>query len=195
MSCESTSSLIVKLWKKYGEEATKIGCAAAGIATANPETVVACVDATNNAEKVIKEVISFWNNQIAGNSWAKIGPRSLSLGESETGTLQSIGDRTYITPAPINCDIVKLTLKETDGEGETAVDVCKMDTKGNCNKVKSYCFNDTTAGKNGQGSVELEIDNVKGKYLVVLLNGKNTFKKFAYTIKLEKVRTPTTVKA
>ena len=70
MSCESASTVIIDLWKEYGEQAKKIGCATAGIATANPATVVACVETANKTEEVLQKVIAFWN-KMAGNSWAK----------------------------------------------------------------------------------------------------------------------------
>ncbi|MGH2553347.1 MAG: hypothetical protein ACRDEB_06495, partial [Chitinophagaceae bacterium] len=131
MSCESTSSIILDLWKEYGALATKAGCTAAGIATSNPELIIACVEKVKKTEETITKLISKWN-QFAGNSWAKIGPRSLKLGSSETGTITGPGDRTFITPAPFNCNTVKLTLDETDGKGETDVDICLMSTSGKC---------------------------------------------------------------
>lgn len=194
MSCESTSSLILKLWKKYGDEAALAGCTVAGAIAENPDVVIECLEGVKKAEEVAKNVISYWNTEIAGNTWAHIGPRTLTVGESEKGTITSIGDRTYITPTPITCNKVKLTLKETDGKGETQVDVCKMNSKGNCTKLKTWNFNDDAAGKKGHGNVELEIDDIKGKYLVVVLNGKDVFHSFTYKIGLEQVATVTAVK-
>ena len=95
----------------------------------------------------------------------------------------------------MNCNTVKLTLEETDGKGETAVEICLTSSTGKCTKVKSYSFNEDKSGKQGQGKVEPTIENAIGKYLVVLLNGKSVTNKFAYKIKLEKVVTATATKA
>ena len=194
MSCESTSSVITDLWKQYGELAKKVGCTAAGIATSNPAIVVECVEKLNKAEEVLKNMISYWN-KMAGNSWAKLGHRSLTVGSSETGTIVGPGDRTFMTPVPLSYDTVKLTLEETDGKGETYVEVCLNNGSGKCTKVKSTTFNEDKAGKSGHGKIEVNIDNAKGKYLVVLLNGKSVTNKFEYKISLAKVVTATATKA
>ncbi|HKR04709.1 MAG TPA: hypothetical protein VJY62_08725 [Bacteroidia bacterium] len=193
-TCESTSSIVLDLWKEYGKLATQAGCAAAGIATANPATVVACVATVKKTEEIAKKLITFWN-KMAGNSWAKLGHRSLSLGTSETGTILGPGDRTFVTPSPLTSDTVQLILDETDGKGETDVDICLVSSKGKCTKVKSYSFNDTAAGKRGHGKVEPKIENALGKYLVVTLNGKSVTNKFEYKITLKKVTTATAVHA
>lgn len=184
MSCESTLTIISDLWKEYGEQAKSIGCIAAGTATANPATVVGCVAGLNKTEEILGKLMTFWN-KMAGNSWAKIGPRSLAIGTSETGNIFGMGDRTFISPTPLNYDTVQLTLDETDGKGETAVEVCLMSTSGKCTKVASYLFNEDKAGKRGHGKVEPMIEHALGKYLVVLLNGKSVTNKFEYKIKLE----------
>lgn len=194
MSCESAFSIISDLWKEYGEQAKKIGCAAAGIATANPATVVACVEASNKAEEVASRLLAFWN-KMAGNSWAKIGHRSLEIGKAETGTLTLSGDRMFITTKPLGNGTYKFSLDETDGKGETAVDVSLSSISGKCEKLKSYLFNEDKSGKQGHGNVELDIKNAGGKYLVVLLNGKSITNKFSYKIKLEKVTTAIAKKA
>jgi len=126
---------------------------------------------------------------MAGNSWAKIGPRSLEIGKAETGTVTGPGDRMFITTKPLSNGTFKFSLDETDGKGETAVDVSLSSTSGKCEKLKSYLFNEDKSGKQGHGNVELEIKNAGGKYLVVLLNGKSLTNTFSYKIKLEKLVT------
>lgn len=189
MSCESAYTIVSSLWKKYGDEAILVGCAAASAATANPELIVECVQKANKAEAVIKKIGEFWQSMAGDSSWATLGPRMLRLNETEKGKLTGTMGRRYITPDPLHFDSVKVFIREADGKAKTSVKICLMNPDGKSKELKAYLFNEDKKEKKqlAHQDIEYKVSNAKGKYLIVHFDAKSVADKFEYAIRLEKV--------
>lgn len=186
MSCNSASTIVADLWNKYGETATKILGAGASIAMANPAGVVSALAKAKKIAEATEKAVAFWN-KMAGNSWAKIGPRQIKLGEKVQGTLQSIGDRTFVTSSPFTCDKVRVSIAENDGKGKVEVTGCLF-TGGSRKEEKiNFTWNNTSSEKKDKSQYySKEFSGVKGKYLSILLDGKSVTRSFQYSIKVSK---------
>ncbi|MBI2369626.1 MAG: hypothetical protein HYV08_05195 [Deltaproteobacteria bacterium] len=169
--CGSVASIAADLWKKYGEVAKQVGCYAA---QAEGVPYAGCYAAASTYEKTAKEMISHWN-QMAKGGWAKIGPRELEFGRRLDGTLVSVGERVFITRAPLNKDRVELRVRKTGGRAEGSVTVCKIDEKGKSTKLWDFDLE--------EGSKSRKLTGVQNHLLSVHLDAKGITKKFEYTLR------------
>ncbi|MCB0699611.1 MAG: hypothetical protein H6551_11540 [Chitinophagales bacterium] len=123
-----------------------------------------------------KMAIKFINSNT--NGWGKIGPRSLALPGSANGTLQGLGDRTFIT-VPCNKNSVTITVKKTGGQAKAEVTICSYNTSGKGGKnLHVYSFKPGP----GNASKSFKVDGVNGKMISVRMNGQTATKKFEYSI-------------
>jgi hypothetical protein len=91
-------------------------------------------DAKKHAEKFLE----VWN-RIAGNSWARVGPRNFNLGKGDKGTIVSPGQRAWIS-RDVAKSTTSITVRELDGKLDANFNVCVIDNKGKVSYVKSTTF-------------------------------------------------------
>lgn len=131
---------------------------------------------SSNYGEATKLVVKFIND--GGNGWGKIGPRALAFVDYEKGTLQGLGDRTFITP-PCNTDKVRIRIKKKDGAGKMEVTICSYDKNGeNPRMHKVYSF---TPGPQYEEQ-DFFVTGLKNRLISVRMNGQTATKKFTYTI-------------
>jgi len=120
-------------------------------------------------------------NWIASNGVGTIGPRRLEVGEgNEQGTILGQTQSTFVT-LPIFEDQIELTINKYDGRAETDVVICLHERSGVLSQVTEYTFpND----KNGKVK-KFNINNTRGKILIVAMKNKSVGNKFTYRIKAD----------
>lgn len=154
--CESATMVAVDVWKEYGKYA---GAQA------------------NAAAETAKKMVEFWNKQ-AGNGWAKVGPRQLEFGQTAKGTVESVGDRAFISAYPANGPVT-VEFTKLDGEGTAKVTVCKIDKGGKGTVVKEFTVDkDDKDGKKW----DVAVADAKDHVLSVIIDGKKVTRKVAYTL-------------
>ena len=184
--CRSTAQVVGDIYKKWGDVIIATGCVA-GVAIATggaalPVTLK-CVDNADKYAKAVEEMIKFFN-AAAGNSWARIGPRRIEYGNTQTGTLISTGSRVFIAPAPLDKDSVTFKVKKVDGKAKTDVVICKVDEKGNFTKLVEFEF-DKGEDNNGQ-EITRTVTGVKGHMVQIRLDADSVVRKFEYTLRVTK---------
>lgn len=200
--CESGAQMATAIWKNWGDEIKKGGCAT-GVAVsaaltggvtapAAAEMYLECYATVTAYEEVAKKAITKWND-LVGNTWASLGPRALEANTKLSGTLVSTGGRVFISPAPLpaNVDEVELSLKKTGGKGKTSVTICKVSANGKASQLWSFTIE---AGDDNDGKTwSRSLKNLDGYVLSVHLDCKSVTKKLEYelTAKLKEKSAPT----
>jgi hypothetical protein len=157
-NCGSVASVTSDLWDKYG-----------GLASNLPY-----------AEKV-DEMIKFWNS-MAGNSWAKIGPRRLDFGKNLNGSVVGPTSRVFIAETPSNKDKVEVKIDKLDGKAKTSITVCSVDKAGR--KTKLWDF--TADNGNYTKTWKKTVSGVKDGIVTVNIVGHSATNKFKYTVRATK---------
>lgn len=126
----------------------------------------------------IDQMIKFWNS-MAGNSWAKIGPRRLDFGKTLNGTVTGPTSRVFIAAAPSDKKHVDIVLKKLDGKAKTSITVCKVDANGNQQKAWDFTV------ENGKGTKTFSktIKGAEGKIITVHIKGHSATNSFKYSVK------------
>ena len=135
-------------------------------------------DVKNQKIENVKAMVKFWND-MAGNSWAKIGPRHFEFANTTKGTIQSVGKRTWVSAAPAGSDSVSVTIKKTDGKGSVRYNICTMDPK--TKKPVRVGFGEFDKG-DGTESQTKTIKGASRKFVFVELVGENVTRSFSYDL-------------
>lgn len=160
-SCNSSAGVVSKMWKAWKD---------LGFGDASGLNNALYLNHTDRA-------ITKWN-QLIGNSWATIGPRSLKInGRSERGTIMGQTNRTFITP-PAKNNTVTITLRKTDGKAKTGVTICTTDKRNGKRTVHSYTFNNG----NYTRTKTFTISNARNKVISINMRNYSVGNKFKYTI-------------
>lgn len=154
--CTSVVDIATKLWKAFG-----------GLA---PPAVAAI-------EKSAEEMIKFYNS-VVGNSPLHIGPRPLPTGQTLTGTIESVGDRTFIGTVPTRSP-AKLTITKTGGKDNVTIHVCAVDVGGHHTELKT--FQATAATPDGH---VFEVDVPAQRIALAVLDGTKLIGAMSYKILL-----------
>ena len=64
-------------------------------------------------------------NWLVGDSWATLGPRSLTFGETKGGTIIFPGDRKFVSVVPSRSDAINLNIREKSGKARVRAVICK----------------------------------------------------------------------
>ena len=129
----------------------------------------------------VDKMITFWNS-MAGNSWAKIGPRRLEYGKTMSGTVTGPTSRVFIAETPSDMKQADVTIKKLDGKAKTSITVCKVDASGNQQKVWDF----TVENGNGTETFTRTVKGLEGKLLTVHINGHSATNSFKYTVRANK---------
>lgn len=156
--CGSVTSVAADLWDKWGTLASNLPY----------------VDK-------IEEMVKFWN-QMAGNSWAKIGPRRLDYATNLNGTIVGPTDRVFLAHSPTDKDSVEIKLDKLDGKAETSVTVCKVDKAGRATKLWDF----TAENGNYTKTWTKTVTGVKDQIVTVHLHGHSAANTFQYTVRATK---------
>lgn len=167
-SCTSAAEVTSDVWA-YAGPALKKAAVAGGPQTATLAQMAAAL------EQGIKQ----WNTLLAGNGWARIGPRAIEFEKAEKGTVQGITERLFVSPMPafrpVTVEITKL-----DGKGRVRAVVCKAPEKGRAQVVRAFDIDDDTK----DGTVEkVEIPDAVGHVIKIVFHGKNATRSIQYTVK------------
>jgi hypothetical protein len=187
MGCQSAFSVISSLWKNYGDIAKKLGCTAAGVATENPQVIIECLEKIGKVEESYKQMKGFWDKMSGDDSWATLGPRELPLKDPQEGKLVGTSGRTFISN-PFRYDKARIVVRERDGKAKTEINICVMDGKGHTKELKTALWNEDKDEKKNleHQKIDFVASGVKGKCVIVHLDGKSVANTFAYTVRLEK---------
>ncbi len=176
-SCNSIASSVANIWKTWDDEilmaASVVGSVVVG---APPQATFKTLQEYN---KAVKNVIKKWNDFFPDS--LTLGPRQLTLGPKNSGTLRAGGGRVYITPAPLSVDEVKIVIRKTKHKGKTDVTVCKHLPSGRCKEIWNFTFE---KGDSNIGSTKSKtLDGLEGCLLSIHLNLKGVGKSMSYTLR------------
>jgi hypothetical protein len=166
-SCTSFAEVSSNVWA-YAGPIVKKAALAGGPASATAAQVASAV------EQGIKQ----WNTLLAGNSWARIGPRSLEFGKPEKGNVVGVTERLFVSPMPAFRPVA-VEVKKVDGDGRVRVVVCKVPEKGPAQVVRAFDFDDGDK----DGKVEkVAIPDAAGHLIKVVLHGKKAVRSVKYEV-------------
>ena len=177
--CDSAANVTADLWEEWGKEAMMVGCAVTSAASGGV-SYAACYKTAKTVENITKNVIKFWNN-MAKNSWAKIGPRQLTWKKSLTGNVIGTTGRLFVglTPSPADGKVtIKIT--KTGGKGKAGIALCKSVNGGKPIKVEEWEFpnGDDNIGKSRTFSKTLSKDAI----WTLHIDGKSATREFGYKV-------------
>ncbi len=135
-------------------------------------------DVKNQKIENVKAMVKFWND-MAGNSWAKIGPRHFEFANTTKGTIQSVGKRTWVSSMPSGEAGATVSIKKTDGKGATRYNICTMDPE--TKQIVRVGFGDFDKGKDTETQTK-KVNGTLGKFVIVELVGESVTKAFAYEL-------------
>jgi hypothetical protein len=159
------SSMAAQILKNHQDKLKALGC----------KNDADCIAKRN---EIVDNGKAFWNS-MAGNSWAAIGPRELTLGEELKGTVINPGERRFLSALPIiDYDTVKLTLTKKGGQAETDVRIYRLDAQGNCAELATV----TVPKGDGSFAQTFTLSAVRGSVLTVRLTPKGLGRKLEYTL-------------
>lgn len=181
-SCESGAQITAKLWKEYDSYVKAAGCAIIQIVAGGTVPPNECIDVADKADKILRDMIKVWNGA-AKDTWAKIGPRRLDVGETLQGRVVSTGERMFIMPAPSDKDQLDFELKKLDGKAKAEVTVCK-EHRGKRDKLYTFVIDN---GKDNVGEVwKKKLTGVKGHIVTVHIDAKSLTNTMQYSLKLSR---------
>ncbi len=126
------------------------------------------------AKGEIAKVIARWNAEFK-DSPAAIGPRTIGVGEAESGELIVGTQRTFISEVALDG---RFEVAVTKRNGKAAdIEICSIDGRGKMNKIGGLSFD-----KDDTGSKSKTI-SVDGRVLVVKLDA-DKLNKFGYSVKI-----------
>jgi hypothetical protein len=167
-SCTSFSEVTSEVWA-YAGPILKKAALAGGPASATAAEVASAF------EQGIKQ----WNTLLAGNSWARIGPRSLEFGKTEKGNVVGVTERLFVSPMPAFRPM-HVEVKKTGGNGRVRVVVCAAAERGPARVVRAFDLDDGVK----DGAVErVAIPDAPGHVIKVVLHGKQLVKSVQYEVR------------
>ncbi|MEZ4221741.1 MAG: hypothetical protein R3B13_12490 [Polyangiaceae bacterium] len=170
--CTSGTRVVSDLAANYSEQLAKWGCKGA-------KDPAACLEKAKKVEEVIRASIKKWN-ELAGNSWATIGPRELVFQGKMDGKVVLGSERLFVTKAPVfEGDSVRVEVLKEGGKADTRVTLAMFDESGKCLEGDEVVF----GGKDKKGTKRnLKLSGISGKYLAVKVNAKGG-KAFDYELR------------
>ena len=180
--CKSATAIFADLWSQYGKVAIQVGCSI--VAQETGSSTKSCYDDVAKYESTVQKMEAYWTSATAGAAWAKLGPRQLTFGGKLSGTIESVGERMFISSSPLDKDTVTIALTKTDGGEDITFTICKIDTKNTCTTLDSKDISSSAA--NGQ-VYKRTFTGVKGNIVTVHLQPTRVnVKKFSYTLEATK---------
>ena len=146
--CTSGSKVSLAIWEKWGEEIKKHGC----------KSSEECLNNAGKREKLVKEMIKFWNEQ-SGIGWATIGPREILFEGKLDGKIVAGGERLFVTKYPLEeGDEITVEVKKEGGKAPATVSLSSLDADA-ANGTKKML---SIKGAKGR-IVTIKVDADKGK--------------------------------
>ena len=152
------------------------------------ETYGRCINTAEDVSKVPDAAIRFWNSATGGNTWATIGPRKLTIGETHPGNLVSPGDRKFITDFPVmDRNSATLVLQELDGRARVTARVCTVSPFSVYQRLYAFSVNETPDERDNQNQLTFwDLNNVRGKQVIVYLDAAGRLgRNFKYELTVE----------
>ncbi|MBB3184401.1 hypothetical protein FHR95_001962 [Halomonas fontilapidosi] len=157
--CDSAATVVSDLWSEH-------------------EDIVKQTGPGDKAE-IVDKMINRWND-LAGNSWAKIGPRMLEFGSTQKGTIRSKGTRVFVSPHPVYGEI-DLTIEKVGMRGKTYVEACKF-PEGLDSGEEIWSFTIDPGGQNVGKQWSRTFDNVDSHIVAVKFAGQSWAKGMEYQL-------------
>jgi hypothetical protein len=179
--CQAVFELAEKVAVELADASTDVGCTVTANATrlagplapaVRPIDVRACLEDTGKIQEFSTNVASKWNELVARNGWATIGPRTFEVGDTKTGTIVALGDRKWITMDYLAADAVKLELEKVGGRNETKVLICKQDQLGNVTLLDEIRFN-RQGTRDAPQKWQQTYGDLRNRQLIIMLDGTN----------------------
>lgn len=179
--CQSIFELAEKVAAELADASTDVGCTVTANATrladpfapaVQPIDVRSCLEDTGKIQEFSTKAASKWNELVARNGWATIGPRTFEIGDIKTGTIAGLGDRKWITMDYLAANAVKVELEKTGGRNETKVLICKQDQRGNIELLDEIRFN-REGTRNAPQKWKQTYQEMRNRQLIIMLDGTN----------------------
>ncbi|MEK7725181.1 MAG: hypothetical protein AAB336_12570 [Acidobacteriota bacterium] len=117
--------------------------------------------------------------QLANNGPFTLGPRDLSVGTSQNGTIVNPAFRTFLTSALLDKDTLTIKVEKKGGKGGANIRICKIDEKKKYTHLKTLAFAEGDA-TSIQSAV---VTGVKAHLVQVFIDGTGGVSKaFDYTL-------------
>lgn len=133
------------------------------------------------------EALAFWNN-LAGESWAKIGARTIRRGQTQQGTVVNPGMRTWVTASPSTSSSANVNISKRGGEANVRINICAVDPE---TGRTTQLF----GPKETEGSLNQSVRGTAGKFILVRIAGAGNIvkgkkkpgigRKYAYSIRIK----------
>jgi hypothetical protein len=177
--CNSAASIIGKdVSKQMATFLLAAGCAGA---TGN---WAACYATAHKWTEIAEQSVNYFN-KMAGNSWARLGARSIVLGSPEQGTIVGTAGRIYVTTTTLPSSSARIIVTERGGKGKVGVAICKADAGGQMARLEQFVLNASKAEKKqGNQRVEVTVAGVKDSVLQIHLDGKSASNSLKYKIEV-----------
>lgn len=121
-----------------------------------------------------------WWNELAGETWAHLGPRHLSFNAQDKGTVVNPGVRTWVSLGP-SAGRAKVDVRALSGKAGMDVSYCAITADGRVD----FLGKDSVGAGQSVPAREFSEAEVGGKFVVVKLDGTGGMgKKYEYNILL-----------
>ncbi len=185
-SCGNVATVARDIYNTFGTELKALGRAVTSLLTGGGLVVTSpCMAKADKVYEATRSMIRKWNEQVAKNSWATIGPRRWHVEPeaealSHSGTIQAWGTRIFVHQQPFVGDKVRVSIRKVEGQNPTEVTVCKTDLRGQSFRIWEFRID----GNDPDGKLYTkEFTGVKGWVLSTQLAGKNAVRKLEYRVR------------
>lgn len=184
-SCKSVTSSVSSLWKEYKNIVSLLGCGSVGVLV-SPAAAIACLKTTNKVQEAIEKAVKRYEDVVGKTSPKTLGPRQLRPNTWEEGSIPGTFGRLFVTAMPMHEDTVSITIKELDGKGKVGIAICSVDENGKHEKLADYTLNeDKSEKKDKSQQIKKTLTKVKGKWILVHIDGKSVANTFKYKLLLD----------
>jgi hypothetical protein len=110
-----------------------------------------------------------WWNQMAGNTWAKIGPRQIDFGRTDQGNIVAPGKRLWVSFTPAAHGFVEVKISKKDGKAGLRVHLCAINDQGKTEWIETLDI--PRGADNKVFTVRDPKGTLKGKFVAVDMIG------------------------
>ena len=102
------------------------------------------------------------------------------------GRNQHSKDRMFITAEPMDTDEMRVRLIERGGKGRVGIAICALAENGDEDELADFEWNENRSERRDDSqSLSRRFHGVRGRWIVVKLDGKSVAKRFRYKLRLD----------
>jgi len=124
-ACSKARGYAEKIWAEYKTHAASEGCASP---VTGPGRFRACFIKPGRAQAIGNKMLGWYNNMV-NNSWATLGPRTLTATPAE-GTIKLGAGRLFISSIPEHTGQYDLQIRKRGGKAAAQISLCKITDDG-----------------------------------------------------------------